>query len=62
VSVVSPAWLDLLKGEELAHLSVEPPRAGRTEPFPDDLDPRVASALVAQGITALYRHQAEAWE
>ena len=41
---------------------VEPPRTGRTEPFPDDLDPRVASALVAQGITALYTHQAETWE
>ena len=62
MTVVSPAWLDLLEGEELAHLSVEPARTGRTEPFPDDLDQRVASALVAQGITALYRHQAEAWE
>ena len=41
---------------------VEPPRTGRTEAFPDDLDPRVASALVAQGITALYTHQAETWE
>jgi DEAD/DEAH box helicase domain-containing protein len=61
VSVVTPAWLELLQGEELAHVAVEPPRAGRAEPFPDDLDPRVASALVAQGITALYRHQAEAW-
>jgi DEAD/DEAH box helicase domain-containing protein len=62
VSVVTPSWLELLQGEELAHVAVEPPRPGRTEPFPDDLDPRVASALVAQGITALYRHQAEAWE
>jgi DEAD/DEAH box helicase domain-containing protein len=62
VSVVTPSWLELLQGEELAHVAVEPPRAGRTEPLPDDLDPRVASALVAQGITALYRHQAETWE
>ncbi len=30
-------------------MAVEPPRAGTTEPFPDDLDPRVASALVARG-------------
>ena len=59
---VAPSWSELLAGEELAHLAIEEPRAGRTEPFPDDLDPRVASALVAQGITALYRHQAEAWE
>jgi DEAD/DEAH box helicase domain-containing protein len=62
VSVVTPAWLELLAGGELAHLTVEPPRGGRTEPFPGDLDPRVASALVGQGIAALYRHQAEAWE
>ncbi|HUH14258.1 MAG TPA: DEAD/DEAH box helicase [Gaiellaceae bacterium] len=63
MSVAAPAWLELLEGQaELAHLSVEPPRAGKSEPFPDDLDPRVASALVAQGITALYRHQAETWE
>jgi DEAD/DEAH box helicase domain-containing protein len=62
VSVVTPSWLDHLQGEEVAHLAVEPPRAGRSEPFPDDLDPRVASALVAQGITALYAHQAETWD
>jgi DEAD/DEAH box helicase domain-containing protein len=63
VSVAAPAWLGLLEGAgELAHLAVEPSRPGRSEPFPDDLDPRVASALVAQGITALYRHQAETWE
>ncbi len=39
-----------------------PREPGRTEQFPDDLDPRVASALVAQGITGLYTHQAETWE
>ncbi|MDQ3992561.1 MAG: DEAD/DEAH box helicase [Actinomycetota bacterium] len=55
-------WTDVLEGEELAYLGAEPARAGRTEPFPDDLDPRVASGLVAQGIASLYRHQAEAWE
>ena len=59
---VATAWDEVLAGEELAHVAVEPPRSARTEPFPDDLDPRVASALVAQGITALYRHQAEAWD
>jgi len=55
-------WKQILVGEELAHLTVDPARAGRTELFPDDLDPLVASALVAQGITALYSHQAETWE
>ena len=62
MSVVASPWLELLEGAELAHLSVEAPKAGRTEQFPDDLDPRVASALVAQGITGLYTHQAETWE
>ena len=62
VSVVAPAWLELLQGGELAHVSVEAARSGTAEPFPDDLDPGVASALVGRGITALYRHQAEAWE
>jgi len=62
VAAVAPAWHEILVGEELAHVAVEPPRAGKSEPFPDDLDPRVASALVAQGITALYTHQAETWE
>ena len=62
VSVVAPAWLELLQGDELAHVSVEAARSGTAEPFPDDLDPGVASALVGRGITALYRHQAEAWE
>ncbi len=55
-------WADLLEGEEIAYSGVEPARTARTEALPDDLDPRVASVLVANGITALYRHQAEAWE
>ena len=62
MATVAPAWQEILVGEELVHLTVEPPRGGRSEPFPDDLDPRVASALVAQGITALYSHQTETWE
>jgi DEAD/DEAH box helicase domain-containing protein len=63
MSVAAPAWLGVLEGAgELAHLTVEPSRPARTEPLPDDLDPRVASALVGQGIASLYRHQAEAWE
>ncbi|MDQ3065975.1 MAG: DEAD/DEAH box helicase, partial [Actinomycetota bacterium] len=62
MSTTALVWSDILQGEELAHLAVEPPREGKSESFPDDLDPRVASALVAQGITALYRHQAETWE
>ncbi|OFW72267.1 MAG: hypothetical protein A2Y55_07075 [Actinobacteria bacterium RBG_16_68_12] len=59
---VAPAWADILDGEEIAYRGVEPPRTARTEPLPDNLDPRVASALVATGVTSLYQHQAEAWE
>ena len=62
MSVVSPSWLELLEGEELAHVAVEPPRAGTTEPFPDELDPRVAIGARRPGDHALYAHQAEAWE
>ena len=59
---IAPSWADLLDGEEIAYSGVEPPREPKLEPLPDDLDPRVTSALVATGVTALYRHQAETWE
>ena len=59
---VATGWADLLEGEEIAYAGIEPAREPRLEPLPDDLDPRLASALVATGVTALYRHQAEAWE
>ncbi|GIU93578.1 MAG: helicase [Gaiellaceae bacterium] len=59
---LTATWDDLLIGEEVVYRGVEPAREGRTEPLPAELDPRVASALVAAGVTALYRHQAEAWE
>jgi DEAD/DEAH box helicase domain-containing protein len=54
--------MDLLEGEEIAYSGLEPSREPKLEPLPDDLDPRVASALVGTGVTALFRHQAEAWE
>ncbi len=59
---VAAGWVDLLEGEEIAYSGVEPSREPKLEPLPDDLDPRVASALVGTGVTALFRHQAEAWE
>jgi DEAD/DEAH box helicase domain-containing protein len=55
-------WDDLLDGEELAHLATEPEREPQLEPIPDALDPRVREALERQGLTALYAHQAEAWD
>ena len=62
MTTVAAGWADLLEGEEIAYSGVEPSREARLEPLPDDLDPRVASALVANGVSALFRHQAETWE
>jgi DEAD/DEAH box helicase domain-containing protein len=39
-----------------------PPRSADLRPFPADLPSALAEALTARGITALYSHQAEAWE
>ena len=55
---VAGGWTDLLDGEEIAYSGHEPHREPTFEPLPDDLEPLVASALVASGVTALYRHQA----
>jgi len=41
---------------------VFPARDAVLVPFPDTLDPRLGDALRARGITALYSHQARAWE
>jgi DEAD/DEAH box helicase domain-containing protein len=60
--ILAAGWADLLEGEEVAYVGTEPARDARTEPLPDDLDPRVASALVATGVTSLFTHQAETWE
>ena len=62
MATATAPWGGIIGGEELAHLEVEPSRTGRSEPFPDDLDPRLASALVGHGVTSLWRHQAETWE
>ncbi len=55
-------WDDLLTGEELAYLGSEGAREADLAPLPGELHPRVREALGAQGIDALYAHQAEAWE
>ncbi len=62
MTVIAVGWTDILESEEVAYSGVEPAREPRLEPLPDDLDPRVTSALVANGVTSLYRHQAETWE
>ncbi len=55
-------WSDLIAGEELASLTTEPARAGRSVPLPPDLDPAVVSALAARGVDGLFVHQADAWD
>ncbi|HYI75445.1 MAG TPA: DEAD/DEAH box helicase [Gaiellaceae bacterium] len=62
MSALATGWADLLEGEEIAYAGIEPAREPKLEPLPDDLDPLVVSSLVGKGVTALYRHQAAAWE
>ena len=62
MSVAAERWADLLQGEELAHLELVPARDAILAPLPEGLHPRVREALAAQGVEALYAHQAEAWD
>jgi DEAD/DEAH box helicase domain-containing protein len=61
------AWDPLLSlgehpnGDQLVHRGYEPAIPARMAPLPEDIDPRVASALIAQGIAELYTHQAETY-
>ncbi len=48
--------------ERLAHVEQLAAKPADSVPFPDDLDPRLWSALVGSGITGLYTHQREVWE
>ncbi len=59
---VATAWGELLTGEEVAHVSLEPARAARLAPLPAGVHPLVTDALERRGVTALYAHQAEAWD
>ena len=61
VATVAGTWDELLAGEELAYLTEVPAREPDVVQFPEELDPRVRSALEAQGLNGLYRHQAEAF-
>ena len=55
------AWDELLDGEELAHLAVEP-RARRPLASRCPTSSTRACATALGALTALYAHQAEAWE
>lgn len=46
----------------ITHWETLPPRPATFAPLPPALDPRLAAALRARGIQALYRHQAQAVE
>jgi DEAD/DEAH box helicase domain-containing protein len=62
VAVELAPWNTLLGGEELAYLGSDSARDARLAPLPDDLHPQLREALAAQGVQALYEHQARAWE
>jgi len=59
---VDHRWDDLLQGEELAYQTIVPRRAPRIAPLPQVLHAELRAALVRQGISELYEHQAQAWE
>jgi DEAD/DEAH box helicase domain-containing protein len=57
---VTALSIELLEGaEELAYRGEEPARHARTAPIPDQLEPRVRTAI---GVETLYAHQREAWD
>jgi DEAD/DEAH box helicase domain-containing protein len=47
--------------DRLVHRAYEAARAAQFAPLPEDIDPRIASALIGQGIAELYTHQAETY-
>src|ERR1700712_595083 len=61
------AWDPLLSlgehpyGDQLVHRGYEPAIAAQMAPLPEDIDPRIASALIAEGIAELYTPQAEVY-
>ena len=56
---VATTWGELLTGEEVAHVSLEPARAARLAPLPAGAPPASSrDALARRGVTALYTHQA----
>ncbi|HEY3070699.1 MAG TPA: DEAD/DEAH box helicase [Gaiellaceae bacterium] len=61
MATVAASWDELLDGEELAYLTEVPAREADLVPIPSELHPRVRAALEAQGVTEIYRHQAEAF-
>lgn len=56
---------DILDPKRFSQVEIQttlPGRPGKSAPLPPDLHPQLAEALTAQGITALWMHQAECWK
>lgn len=59
------AFVDYLEGRfasQVASHTVMGPTEGDFQPFPSELDPRLAKALQASGMQQLYSHQSEAFQ
>ncbi len=62
-----PGWDALLAigepphDDRLVHRAYQEARPAQFVPLPEDIDPRLASALIGQGIAELYTHQAETY-
>jgi DEAD/DEAH box helicase domain-containing protein len=63
LSTLLTAWqTDPSIASNIAAWRTFPTRMAQFAPFPDDLHPALVDALCARGITALYTHQATAWQ
>ncbi len=63
ISTLLSLWRDTPTiADNIAAWRTFPARPGQFAPFPTDLHPALAAALRARGITALYTHQAAAWQ
>jgi DEAD/DEAH box helicase domain-containing protein len=62
MATVAASWDELLSGEELAYVTEVPTREARLVPIPEGLHQGVQEALRAQGVAAVYEHQAEAFQ
>jgi DEAD/DEAH box helicase domain-containing protein len=67
IAISDRAWDPLLSlgehphGDQLVHRGYDEVIEAQMTPLPEDIDPRIASALIAQGIAELYTHQAETY-
>ncbi len=61
--ILLDSFLPALRADpNIAAWRTDPARGARFVAFPADLNPGIAEGLRARGITALYTHQADAWQ